>query len=517
MVARINTVAFQGIDVIGVDVQVQMASGLPAFTIVGLPDKAVSEARERVRAALGAIGLALPPKRITVNLAPADVSKEGSHFDLAIAVALLAEMGVLPIEEVSAFAALGELALDGTISSVNGVLPAAIHCNAQELGLICPFVQGPEAAWAGNMDILAPPDILALVNHFKGTQLLLSPKPGVADEGVSYPDLADIKGQESAKRALEVAAAGGHNMLMCGPPGAGKSMLAARLPGLLPPLDTEEILEASMIQSLAGVLSAGGLTRQRPFRDPHHSASQAALVGGGHKAKPGEVSLAHLGVLFLDELPEFQRPALEALRQPLETGRVTVARANAHVSYPARFQLVAAMNPCRCGYLDDPAQACSRAPRCAEDYQSKSSGPLYDRMDLHVDVPAVSIADLSLPPPAEGSLEVAARVAAVRTLQKQRYAHHPLVRTNAEADGALLEECATPDAAGRNLLSEAAERMRLSARGYHRVLRVARTLADLDVIQSDGDPDSPTGRIHIAEALSYRRMQMGRDVVKLRA
>ncbi len=323
--------------------------------------------------------------------------------------------------------------------------------------------------------------------------------------------------RESAKRALEVAAAGGHNMLMCGPPGAGKSMLAARLPGLLPPLDAEEILEASMIQSLAGLLTGGGLTRQRPFRDPHHSASQAALVGGGHKAKPGEVSLAHQGVLFLDELPEFQRNALEALRQPLESGRVTVARANAHVSYPARFQLVAAMNPCRCGYLDDPAQACSRAPRCAEDYQAKISGPLYDRIDLHVDVAALSAADLSLPPAAETSVHVATRVAAARDLQKARYAHHPLTRTNARADGALLEECAAPDEAGRALLTQAAERMRLSARGFHRVLRVARTLADLDVTASGGDPKTPSSRIHIAEALSYRRQQIGRDAVKLRA
>ena len=517
MVARINTVAFRGIDVLSVDVQVQMASGLPAFTVVGLPDKAVSEARERVRAALGAIGLTLPPKRITVNLAPADVIKEGSHFDLAIAVALLADMGVLSLEDISGFAALGELALDGAISPVNGVLPAAIHCNAMDLGLICPAAQGPEAAWAGDMAILAPTDLLALVNHFKGTQLLSPPKPGKADDCAFGPDLSDIKGQESAKRALEVAAAGGHNMLMTGPPGAGKSMLASRLPGLLPPLDAEEILEASMIQSLAGELRGGGLTRRRPFRDPHHSASQASLVGGGHKAKPGEVSLADLGVLFLDELPEFQRAALEALRQPLETGRVSVARANAHVSYPARFQLVAAMNPCRCGYLDDSAQACSRAPRCAEDYQLKISGPLYDRIDLHVEVPAVSVGDLSLPPAAEGSREVAGRVAAARSLQKQRYAHHPVVRTNAEADGALLEECAAPDQAGRALLTQAAERMRLTARGFHRVIRVARTLADLDVAIGGGDPKAPSGRIHVAEALSYRRLHMRRDAVKLPA
>lgn len=518
MVARINTVAFRGIDVQDIDVQVQMSSGLPAFSIVGLPDKAVSEARERVRAALSAIGLALPPKRITVNLAPADVAKEGSHFDLAIAIGILADMGVLPIEDISGYAALGELALDGSISPVTGVLPAAIHCNARDLGLICPAAQGPEAAWAGDVDILAPADLLGLINHFKGSQLLSPPKAGQAEDGVQYPDMADIKGQESAKRALEVAAAGGHNMLMVGPPGSGKSMLAARLPGLLPPLDAEEILEASMIQSLAGTLVGGGLTRRRPFRDPHHSASQAALVGGGHKARPGEVSLADLGVLFLDELPEFQRAALEALRQPMETGRVSVARANAHVSYPARFQLVAAMNPCRCGYLEDPAQACSRAPRCAEDYQSKISGPLYDRIDLHVDVPALSAADLSLPPARENSAEVAARVAAARLLQKSRYAHHPLVRTNAQADGTLLEECAAPDEAGRALLTEAAGRMGLSARGYHRIIRVARTLADLDVVDGGGlDANAPSSRIHIAEALSYRRNQVGRDVVKLRA
>ncbi len=513
MVARINTVAFRGIDVLDVDVRVQMASGLPAFTIVGLPDKAVSEARERVRAALNSIGLALPPKRITVNLAPADVAKEGSHFDLPIAVGLLADMGVIAIEDAGRFLVLGELALDGSISPVSGVLPAAIHASARDLGLICPGAQGGEAAWAGNDGVLAPNDLVQLINHFKGTQLLLPPEPGTAEDTVVYPDLVDIKGQESAKRALEIAAAGGHNLLMAGPPGSGKSMLAARLPGLLPPLDAEEILETSMIQSLAGILVGGRLTRQRPFRDPHHSASQAALVGGGRKANPGEVSLAHLGVLFLDELPEFNRAALEALRQPMETGTTTVARANAHVTYPSRFQLIAAMNPCRCGYLDDPGQACARAPRCASEYQTKISGPLFDRIDLHVDVPAVSAADLSLPPAAETSSDVAARVAAARAIQKNRYADHAGTRTNAEADGVLLEDVVAADAPGRALLVEATDRMGLSARGYHRVLRVARTLADLDAVAT-GSGGGGVNRLHIAEALSYRRIQPGRGALR---
>ncbi|MFQ5765599.1 MAG: YifB family Mg chelatase-like AAA ATPase, partial [Rhodospirillales bacterium] len=386
MVARIATVAFQGIDVLDVDVQVQMSSGLPAFSVVGLADKAVAESRERVRGALHAMGLALPAKRITVNLAPADLAKEGSHFDLPIALGLLAAMEVLPADEIEAYTALGELALDGGLTPVAGVLPAAIHASGAGRGLICPGSQGPEAAWAGEVEVLAPASLIQLVNHFKGTQVLTPPEARLTDAGPRYPDMADIKGQETAKRALEIAAGGGHNLLMVGPPGAGKSMLAARLPGLLPPMDAGETLEISMIRSLAGELKDGGLARARPFRDPHHSASMAALVGGGQRAKPGEVSLAHLGVLFLDELPEFQRGVLEALRQPLETGRASVARANAHVTYPARFQLVAAMNPCRCGYLDNPAEACSRAPQCARDYQSKISGPLFDRIDLHVDV-----------------------------------------------------------------------------------------------------------------------------------
>lgn len=502
MVARINTVAFQGIDVLDVDVQVQITQGLPAFAVVGLPDKAVAESRERVRASLAAMGLALPPKRITVNLAPADLLKEGSHFDLPIALALLAAMDVLPRDEMAGYIALGELALDGLLAPVAGVLPAAVHASARGQGLICARGQGGEAAWAAGIEVLAPASLLALVNHFKGVQVLSPPEPKLSPDGAGYADLGDVKGQETAKRALEIAAAGGHHLLMIGPPGSGKSMLAQRLPGLLPPLDPAEALEVSMIHSVAGILPDGGLIRRRPFRDPHHSASVAALVGGGLRARPGEVSLAHLGVLFLDELPEFPRPALEALRQPLETGRTTVARANNHVTYPARVQLVAAMNPCRCGWLDDPGRACARAPKCAADYQSRLSGPILDRIDLSVDVPAVSPADLTLPPPGETSADVARRVAAARALQRERYAAAGTpspVRTNAEADGALLDRVATPDEAGRRLLTEAVERMRLSARSYHRLLRVARTLADLDGREV-------VGRIHIAEALSYRRL-----------
>ena len=427
MVARVATVAFNGIDVVDVDVQVQVANGFAGVTIVGLPDSAIKESRERVRSALAAIGLAMPYKRVTINLAPADLAKEGSHFDLPIALALLAEMDVIPRDALNGFVALGELGLDGGIAPVAGVLPAAIHALSREQGLICPAAQGGEAAWAAGLKVLAPASLIAFVNHVKGTQVLGQPAPQAqALDDATVPDLRDIKGQETAKRALEVAAAGGHNLLMIGPPGAGKSMLAKRLPGLLPPLTPPEALEVSMIHSVAGQLAGGKLLRRRPFRDPHHSASLVALAGGGLRVKPGEISLSHLGVLFLDELPEFQRGALETLRQPMESGAITIARANAHVTFPARVQVIAAMNPCRCGHLGDPGQACSRAPRCAGDYQAKISGPLFDRIDLHVDVPAVAAADLSLPPPAEGTAEVARRVATAREIQRERYKAHGL-------------------------------------------------------------------------------------------
>jgi magnesium chelatase family protein len=504
MVQRVTTVAFEGIEARAVDVQVQVAPGLPAFIIVGLADKAVSEAKERVRAALLASGLALPARRIIVNLAPADLPKEGSHYDLPIALGLMAAIGALPHDAINGFTVLGELGLDGSLAPVAGVLPAAISANARGEGLICPAACGAEAAWASpEIEIVAARSLIQLANHFKGTQVLLRPQPNIREVEGSALDLADIKGQESAKRALEIAAAGGHNLLMIGPPGAGKSMLAARLPSVLPPLTPPELLEVSMIASVAGEIADGALTNRRPFRSPHHSASMPALVGGGLRAKPGEISLAHNGVLFLDELAEFQPQVLDSLRQPLETGEVAIARANHRITYPARFMLVGALNPCRCGRADEPGFTCRRGPnaRCAAEYQARLSGPLLDRIDLTIEVQAVTAADLILPPPAEGSAEVAARVAAARELQAARFAAMglPNLRTNTQASGPVLEEIAKPDASGLTLLRDAAEAMRLSARGYHRVLRVARTLADLD-------GTAKVGRVHLAEALSYRAL-----------
>jgi magnesium chelatase family protein len=497
MLARAFTVAFEGVEARMVEVQCAVAPGMPYFGVVGLPDKAVSEAKERVRAALAALSIALPSRRIIVNLSPADLPKEGSHFDLPIALALLAALDIIPKDMVEATVALGELSLDGRLIAVAGALPAAMAAAEEDRALLCPRASGPEAAWVGAVQVLAAASLDEVVRHYTGQMVLTPAEAGEVTTGPAPRDLREVKGQERAKRALEIAAAGRHHMLMIGTPGSGKSMLAARLPGILPPLSAAEALETSMVHSLAGLISEGGISRSRPFREPHHTASMAAIVGGGKGAKPGEISLAHNGVLFLDEFPEFARPVLETLRQPIETGEVVVARANAHIRYPCRFLLIAAANPCKCGYLTDPARACTKAPICGEDYLGRISGPLMDRFDLRVEAPPVAWQDLDLPPTGDTSATVAARVAAARARQAARFAAHPSLRVNADMEGSLLEETASPDAEGRDFLARAAERFGLTARGYHRILRVARTIADLDGSEAVRRP-------HIAEAVGYR-------------
>ncbi|MFC0410498.1 YifB family Mg chelatase-like AAA ATPase [Roseomonas elaeocarpi] len=496
-IARVSTFAFSGIEAIPVEVQVQVAPGLPGFTVVGMPNKAVAESRERVRAVFSSLGLSLPPRRVLVNLAPADLPKEGTHFDLPIALSLLAAMEVIPPAEVIGYAALGELALDGAIGPTTGILLAALEAGRLGLGLVCPKAQAAEAAWAADAEILAADDLRVLIAHFQGRQILSPPaRPVAAPEArADGPCLSEVRGQESAKRALEVAAAGSHNLLFVGPPGAGKSMLAERMAGILPPLTQREALEVSTIRSVAGLPLGNVLSSRPPFRNPHHSASQAALTGGGPRGRPGEITLAHRGVLFLDELPEFPRPALEALRQPLESGEVVVSRVAAHVTYPARVQLVAAMNPCRCGHLGEAGRECGRAPRCGEDYRAKLSGPVLDRLDMVVGVQPIPATELSRAPAGEPSAAVAARVAAARERQRVRWGEDG-PRTNAEAPIAALQPSISADA--MTLAEQAVERLRLSNRGFVRTLRVARSIADLA-------GEAAVERAHVAEALAYRQ------------
>ena len=488
-IARIQSFAFAGIDAIPVTVEIQISSGLPAFIIVGLPDKTVGEARERVRAALAALGLALPPKRILINLVPADLPKEGSHFDLPIALAIMTAMSILSHEAVSAYAAIGELSLDGRLQATGGVLSAALEAVRAQLGLICPKPQAQEARWASEtLDILAPDTLRALLAHFNGDHVLSPPELERVTAPPCLADLSEIRGLDMGRRALEIAASGGHSLLMSGPPGAGKSMLAQCLPSILPDLTHEQILECSRIHSLGGQATGSLLITQPPFRAPHHSTTLPALVGGGSRSRPGEVSLAHNGVLFLDELPEFSRACLESLRQPLETGTIAVARAKQTVLYPSRFQFIAAMNPCRCGYLGDASRACRKAPQCGEDYLSRLSGPMLDRMDLSLFITPVSPIDMITAPPGEASALVRARVCAARARQIARQGV-PNAQVSATAI-ALSEEA-------RSLVTQAGEKLRLSARGLTRLLRVSRSIADLDASEEVSAP-------HIREALGFR-------------
>ncbi len=499
MLSKIKTVAFNGLEILDVELQTQISAGLPSFTIVGLPDKTVAESKERVRAAFFSMGISFPPKRITINLTPADLQKEGSHFDLPLALGLLVSMGIVPKEKIAPYIVLGEIGLDGNIVDVNGVLPVAVKVAKQNGAIICPHNQGSEAVWADVKNIIAPQNLLELINHLKGDISIPQPQARKNNPKECLLDMKDIKGQESAKRAMEIAAAGGHNVIMVGPPGSGKSMLASRLPSILPPMSTNEAIEASMVHSIAGELKNGYLNFERPYRDPHHSASTPSLVGGGRKARPGEISLAHNGVLFLDELPEFSKSSLEALRQPLENGYVSVSRVLSHVTFPSKFQLIAAMNPCRCGHYGNELMACSRAPKCVEEYQSKISGPLLDRIDIQIEVPAINAWDMAGIKTGESSKEIQQRVINARKIQKQRFEdagiHNKLV--NAELQGDLLDKVTLMDEDAKSLLIAYADKANLSARGYHRTLRLARTIADLQ-------NEKKLLRIHIAEALSMR-------------
>jgi magnesium chelatase family protein len=506
MVSRIKTVAFVGMRPSEITVEAQISPGIAAFCIVGLPDKTVGESKERIRSTFYQLGIGFPAKKVIVNMAPADVPKGGSHYDLPIALAILGAMEAIDINLFENTIAIGELGLDGSLCHVSGAICAAMLANENDMSLICPKACEGEAAWSGNDGIIACHNITTVINHFSGVSQVA--KTEISSKHMQNlheydVDMSDVYGQLFAKRAFEIAASGGHNVLMIGSPGSGKSMLAARMKTILPPLYPMEALETTCIYSIAGMTPNDGLIRLPPFRDPHHSASLISIVGGGPDAKPGELSLAHNGILFLDELPEFHRQTIDALRQPLETNSITVARAKEHITYPANIYLIAAMNPCKCGFYGVPQKQCQKIPRCANDYKNKISGPILDRFDVIIYVNSIKTAELFENEERETSAIIRKRVTRAREIQINRANEYDVtdLKLNGKAKGKYLNEMIKLEKSTSAFFQQVVQNSNISARGCHKILRVARTIADLDeskIIQKH----------HVAEATQYKLLNI---------